>query len=97
MNAGLGIRPAAIPAWLELHRAIAAAGPTPCSANPDSWTDYRDEETTAAAADLCQGWCPVLALCHAFATTNRETSGVWAGRNRTPKRGRPAAETQEST
>lgn len=87
---GLGIRPAALPAWLALHGALMALHhPVPCRASPDAWTDPRPEDV-AYTANLCRH-CPVLAECGAFATVNREISGIWAGSDRTPTRGRPAA------
>lgn len=87
---GLGIREAALPAWLALHGALVALHrPVSCRASPDAWTDPRPADV-ANTANLCLR-CPVFALCNRFATANRETAGIWAGRSREPKRRRPAA------
>ncbi len=95
---GLGIRTAALPAWRDLHVALSNTDrPTPCQANPDAWTGDGDSDMADAAAQLCQEWCPALAECNTFATVNRESSGIWAGIDRTPRRGRPAAQRQEET
>lgn len=97
MTAGLGIRPQAIGAWVALHRAIAdAARPTPCRADPDSWAEPVNPEHADAAAALCQR-CPVIDACRRFADANTERTGIWAGTNRTPKRGRPKAAAQNGT
>lgn len=86
----IGIRLAAVPAWLDLQYALMALpSPTPCAVDPDAWCNPQPEDV-AYLTGLCNG-CPVLALCDAFATTNRETAGIWAGRSREPTRGRPAA------
>ncbi len=91
----LGIRPAAVPSWLALHGALLALpGPTPCAADPDSFTDPRPEDVDYTA-NMCRR-CPVLAECGQFATANKESAGIWAGRDRTPTRGRPAAERKAS-
>lgn len=99
----LGIRPAALPAFRRLLEALAATGPTSCSADPDSWTtdhgaDDRASDTTSLEyiARLCRR-CPVHAECAEFATANNETAGIWAGIDRTPRVGRPAAASTRST
>lgn len=95
MTSAFGIRPAAAPSWLALHGALLALpSPTPCAADPDAWCDPRPEDVDYTA-NLCRR-CPVFALCDAFATTNREVSAIWAGRDRTPQRGRPAAPRKET-
>lgn len=95
MTSAFGIRPSALPSWRRLHDALADADrPAPCSANPDAWWSD-DDELAELAVNLC-GCCPVLAECGQFATANRETAGIWAGRSRTPQRGRPAAERKAS-
>lgn len=91
MSAGLGIRPAAVPAFRALQQALARVDPTPCASDPDSWTDPPDAEVIEWAEHQC-GRCPVINLCNTFATTNRERTGaVWAGRSRPITGGRPAA------
>lgn len=90
MTAGLGIRPSAVADWHRLHQALADADrPAPCSSLPDAWWSD-DDEMAELAVNLCRR-CPVLAQCDAFATANGESSGIWAGVDRTPRRGRPAA------
>lgn len=96
MSAGLGIRAAAIPAWLALHRAIEETGPTPCADDPDRWADPITPAVAEYAAHQC-GRCLVLDLCSTFATTNREKTGIYAGKDRTPRRDRPVADTKEKT
>lgn len=97
MSTSLGIRPAALPALRALLAAIGESGPTPCMANPDAWTGDVEPDMTEAAVELCVGWCPVLTQCGNFATANRETAGIWAGKDRTPRSGRPAAEQKART
>ncbi len=95
MTSAFGIRAAAVPSWLALHFALLALpSPTPCAADPDSFTDPRPDDV-AYLTGLCTG-CPVLAECNAFATANKESAGIWAGKERTPRRGRPAAPSKES-
>lgn len=95
MSITFGIRPSAAADWLRLHQALADADrPAPCISLPDAWWS-NDDELTEQAAHLC-GRCPVLAQCDAFATANRETAGIWGGRDRTPTRGRPANLRKES-
>ena len=90
-----GIRAAAVRSWLSLHSALMdLPSPTPCAADPDSFTDPRPEDVDYTAG-LCDA-CPVLAECNAFATANKETAGIWAGRSRVPTRGRPAAPSKET-
>jgi len=95
VTSSFGIRTAALPAWHRLHLALAdAAGPAPCSSLPDAWWSD-DDELIELAVNLC-GRCPVIAECAAFAIANKESSGgIWAGKQRTPKRGRPAATRKE--
>lgn len=94
---GLGVRPAALPAWQRLQAALAQLdGPTPCRADPDAWADPSDAEVAEMAEHLCQR-CPVIELCGIFADANKENAGVWAGRNRQPKPGRPAVQSKEET
>ncbi len=97
MTSSFGIRSAALPSWHRLHLALAdAAGPPPCSSLPDAWWSD-DDEMAELAVNLC-GRCPVLTECGQFATDNRESSGgIWAGKDRTPTRGRPAAPSREET
>lgn len=95
MTGTLGVRPSAVPAWLALHGALMALpSPTPCAADPDSFTDPRPEDVDYLTG-LCTG-CPVLAECGQFASVNRESSAIWGGRLRVPTRGRPAARSKES-
>lgn len=92
MSALFGIRPDALNAWRALHAAISDADrPTPCRDEPDTWADPATAELADLAANLC-GRCPALTACQIFAELNHERSGIWAGSNRSPKRGRPAAE-----
>ncbi len=92
---GFGIRPAALPSWLELHSALLdLTTPTPCQSAPGVWTSD-DPAERATASRACIG-CPVILLCDRFARLNRESSNVWAGIDRTPTRGRPAAPSKES-
>lgn len=91
MTSSLGIRASALPAWRELHDALMALPrPTVCASDPESFTDP-DPDDLAYTTALCTG-CRVFALCDAFATANKESAGIWAGRDRTPTRGRPAAQ-----
>jgi len=95
VTSAFGIRAAAVPSWLALHGALMdLPSPTPCAADPDSFTDPRPEDVDYITG-LCTG-CPVLELCDAFATANKETAGIWAGRSRVPTRGRPAAPSKET-
>lgn len=96
MTGTLGIRTAALPAWqslqlslLDLHR------PVPCQSAPDVWTSDNPNRRAIAAA-AC-GHCPVILQCATFARVNREASNVWAGVDRTPTRGRPAAQQKVRT
>lgn len=94
---GLGVRPAALAPWLALHRAIGETGPTPCADDPDRWVEPITPAVAEWAAHQC-GRCLVLDLCSAFAIANRErTGGIWAGKDRTPRSGLPAADTEETT
>ncbi len=96
MTSAFGIKASALPFWRRLHAALADADrPAPCSSLPDAWWSD-DDEMAEAAVNLC-GRCPVLAECGQFASVNKETAGIWAGRDRTPQRGRPAAQRQEET
>ena len=80
MTLTIAIRSAAVPAWAALQAALRAAGPVPCTADPDAWTSD-DAEVRAYAARACRG-CPVLEACRAFAAANQEAHGVWAGVDR---------------
>ena len=67
--------------------AIVAAmsrGPdTPCSRrNFDLWTSTVAAERVAATK-LCAG-CMIYQRCGEIATANKETSGVWGGKDRGP-------------
>ncbi len=94
MRARLGIRTAARPAWQRLQHALLDLDrPVPCRADPDAWTSD-DVEQRAIASRTCSS-CLVIRLCDAFANVNREAGGIWAGRERTPKRGRPVVQRQE--
>lgn len=91
-----GIRPSAVGAWQALQRALLDLDrPTPCRADPDAWCDPQPEDVDYTA-NLCRR-CPVLAECDQFASVNRESSGIWAGRDRTPTRGRSAAQREDKT
>ena len=55
---------------------------TPCSRrNFDLWTSTLAADRVTATK-LCTG-CSILQACGQIATTNKETSGVWGGRDRT--------------
>lgn len=93
---GFGIKIAALPAWRRLHAALADAdGPVPCQSAPEVWTSD-DAEQRASASRACAD-CPVILLCDQFARLNRETAHVFGGLDRTPTRGRPAAQTERET
>jgi len=97
VTSSLGIRRSALAAWHGLHHRLAElTEPTPCQAEPHAWTEPVDADTAEMARHLCNT-CPAIAACDAFATTNRECSGIWAGRSREPKRGRPAAQPEGAT
>jgi len=87
----------AVGAWRELHSALLdLTTPTVCASDAESFTDPAPEYV-AYLATLCTG-CPVFALCNTFANVNRERDGgIWAGKHRQPRRGRPAAEPKERT
>ena len=87
----LGIATAAAGTFRSLAAALGRLDqPTPCYADPETWTSPGvDPEAAALAEQLCRR-CPVLAECGQFADANHERSGIWAGRNRTPRPGRPA-------
>lgn len=96
MTGTLGIRAEALPAWLDLQHGLGRLHrPVPCRSDPDSWTDPRPEDVASTAAQ-CTG-CSVLAFCEVFATANGERSGIWAGRSRVPRRGRPANQPERNT
>ncbi len=79
----LRVPTAAQPAWERLSLALLDYEP-PCAAQPDLWWDT-DPEAVSAAASACQH-CRVLTLCGAYAATANEPAGVWAGRDREPRR-----------
>lgn len=92
---GLGIRPSAVGAWQALQLTLLDLDrPTPCRSDPDSFTDPRPEDVDYTA-NLCLR-CPAIEQCGQFATANRETAGIWAGRSRVPTRGRPSAASKET-
>lgn len=87
-----GVKASALPAWERLQQALGRLDrPTVCRTDPDRWADPGDAETAEYAANLCRR-CPVIEECSTFATANQEISGIWAGIDRTPQRGRPAAQ-----
>lgn len=69
------IRASALPAWRALQQALRGVVP-PCARRAE-WIS-EDAEERAYAAGHCQG-CPALAACRAFAISNQEPAGVWAG------------------
>lgn len=90
-TAHLGVRAEARGAFLALLGALAKLDrqgrTTPCQLAPDEWwSDSADDRARAAAA--C-GLCPVRRLCANYATAQRERAGVFGGRDRTPRVGRP--------
>lgn len=97
MTTAFGIRPAALPAWESLRLALMSLDrPVPCRAAPQVWTS--DDPAERAIASRACSDCPVITLCAEFARLNRETAHVWAGLDRTPRRGRPpAAQTEGVT
>ena len=85
----VGIKPDAVRAWLTLGDALQRleeSGRKPvCQSSADDWGSEAKPEVRRAAQEAC-GWCPIANACHAFATSNDERSGVWAGIDRTPSR-----------
>jgi hypothetical protein len=91
------LRSALIPAeavadYERLLRAIAdTGGLVPCcTTDPSLWcSDSPDDR--ALAASLCSS-CPAIVECRNYAVKAGEAHHVWGGRDRTPKAGRPRAQ-----
>lgn len=81
----VGLRDAATSAWRALVAALihldALGIRTPCDEDPAAFLG-EDVELRRQAAKSC-GLCPIRRQCGAFAEANRETVGVWAGKDRT--------------
>lgn len=81
----IGLRDSARPAWRALVAALVELDRlgirTPCAEDPAAFLGD-DFDLRQQAAKRC-GLCPVRAECGTFASANRETVGVWAGRDRT--------------
>lgn len=96
MTNTFGVRESAVGAWQRLQLALLDIHqPVPCQSAPEVWTSD-DPEQRAIASRVCSD-CAVMVLCDQFARINRETANVWAGIDRTPKRGRPANQPKERT
>jgi len=80
-----GIRPEARAAWRALVAVLVELDTmgvrTPCDQDPSAFVDD-DAEVRRQAAKLCS-LCPIRSQCGGFAAANRETVGVWAGKDRT--------------
>ena len=79
--AGMGVDPAAMPAWTTLQGALLKAPNTPCnSPNRADWTSG-GPRAKQRAIEACRA-CPVLAECRAYAEAANETGAVWGGEAR---------------
>jgi hypothetical protein len=96
VSALLGIRPAALPAWLALCAVLdrlADDGRSPvCVQRPGQWSSDAKPADRQDAAEACT-FCPALALCAAYADAADERHGVWGGIDRTA---RPVTRRQET-
>ncbi len=77
------IPPAAVQQWLALREAL-LSGSTPCADDPELWHS-RAADDIAAASAACHT-CHALQQCDSYATAAAEAAGVWAGRDREPRR-----------
>lgn len=77
--ASMGIPAASMDAWMHLQGFFARGEVTPCHSRPE-WTSSRKADK-ATAIRLC-GDCVCKAACNDFAEANGETTGVWAGIDR---------------
>lgn len=71
------VRPAAEAGWRRLHDR-ATDELFPCVVDPSL---HFDDERISEAVEACQP-CPLIVACDEFATANKESYGVWGGRDR---------------
>lgn len=85
--ASLGIRPAAMNAYLALVDALnrmSDDGRRPvCENRPEQWSSDARPPARQDAAAACV-FCPAQAACLAYAIAQSEPAGVWGGRDFTP-------------
>lgn len=81
------VRPSAKKQWDALNEAkqnlIHANMDWNCKDRWEEFALYSDENAPTAeqAEEMCSG-CPLLQLCDTYATAQRETDGVWGGKQR---------------
>lgn len=77
----MGIPKASMKAWAHFQGKL-QGDLTPCAGRPE-WTSGRAADK-ATAIRLC-GDCPAKAACNEFAESIGETTGIWAGIDRSKK------------
>lgn len=70
-------------AWEALNAEVRDYAP-PCDGHALFTADGLSDEQRALCASICAE-CPVVALCDAYATAAKVTSGFWAGHSYTEK------------
>lgn len=80
--AGFGVPKESLDAWMTLQGFFARGETTPCAGRSE-WSSSRKADK-ATAIRLC-GDCPAKAACNEFAESMGETTGIWAGIDRSKK------------
>lgn len=90
-----GVRPVEVPQWappaaavrewiaLQLGLELLEVPPA-CADDPERWWSNRPGDVDDAKA-VC-GWCPLLAVCRAYALAADEPGGTWGGLSDTERR-----------
>ena len=100
-RSGITTTPATVVAYARLLGELAAAGGSPCHANPERWQANERNPEAAEAVALCET-CPVLDACRSYALSAGEPFGVWGALTAADRRkvlGKPDpvwAETEEA-
>lgn len=77
--AGFGVPKESLDAWMTLQGFFARGETTPCASRPE-WSSSKAKDK-ATAIRLC-GDCVCRAACNDFAESMGETTGIWAGIDR---------------